>query len=232
MKTYKHLFFDLDRTLWDFDSNNLITFQKLYESFRLSELGIVDFDLFFETYKKFNLQLWEAYKKREITKAFLSLNRFHQTLKTFGVDDEALASAMAQKYIEISPLQTKLYPNTIPTLEKLFGRYQLHIITNGFEEIQDIKLRNSGIDKYFDKIITSERAGFQKPDSRIFAYALQLTGAQLNESLIIGDDPEADILGAARVGMDQIWVKHKSKAQALTQATYTVETLEEISNYL
>jgi putative hydrolase of the HAD superfamily len=229
---YKHLFFDLDRTLWDFDTNNLDTFREIFDKYNLKKKGISDFDNFFTYYTQINTALWQAYRDQVITKESLNFRRFYESLLFFGIDDESLARDIGKYYIHISPLKTALYPHTLETLEKLFGKYQMHIITNGFEEVQYIKIEKSGLGKYFDKIITSERAGYKKPDSRIFEFALMEAKANARESLLIGDDPEADILGAHQAGMDQLWVRHYKDQKAIMPPTYIVENLRDILEIL
>jgi putative hydrolase of the HAD superfamily len=229
---YKHLFFDLDRTLWDFDTNNRNTFEELFAKFELVRRGIVDPGSFYTQYQKINMALWEEYKQQKITKETLNFKRFYDSLLLYNIADSTLATEIGQFYITNSPLKTVLYPGTIETLELLSQKYKMHIITNGFEEVQYIKIAKSGLDKYFDKIITSEKAGFKKPDKRIFEYALQEAGAAIEESLIIGDDPEADIFGASQIGMDQIWVKHPPVHEPKGKATFEVSFISDILKIL
>lgn len=229
---YKHLFFDLDRTLWDFDTNNQATFSEMHKKFQLEAMGIDDSAHFYTRYQKINFALWEQYKLQQITKEMLNYSRFYDSLKLYGIDNPNLACEMGAYYITTSPQKTALYPGTIELLEILHSKYQMHIITNGFEEVQFIKMENSGLSKYFDKIITSERAGSKKPDKGIFEFALREAGAQIRESIIIGDDPEADIQGARLVGMDQIWVKHPPMKESKEKPTYEVGQLREILKIL
>jgi putative hydrolase of the HAD superfamily len=205
MKKYKHIFFDLDRTLWDFDKNAHEAFHDIYEKYHLSEKGVNSFEAFTESYLRHNTELWALYVEGKIEKSYLTSRRFEVTLLDFGIDDPGLAKQIGIDYITISPKKTNLFPNSIETLEYLFKRYPLHIITNGFEEVQFHKLHNSGLDKYFDKVITSEAAGCKKPDDCIFKYALETANALPQESLMIGDDIEVDILGAQNNGMDTVF---------------------------
>lgn len=229
---YKHLFFDLDRTLWDFDANNKTTFSELFQEFKLMNLGIIDLEKFYTQYQQINVALWEQYKQAKITKEILNFQRFYNSLMLYNINDSKLARDIGSFYITNSPLKTILYPQTLETLDILKQKYQMHIITNGFEEVQYIKIEKSGLDKYFDKIITSERAGYKKPDKRIFEFALQQTGAIAPESIIIGDDLDADIMGAQGIGMDQIWVKHHPVADCQQKPTYEVAHLREIIQIL
>ncbi len=229
---YKHLFFDLDRTLWDFDTNNKVTFNEMHKKFQLEALGVEDAETFYIRYQKINFALWEQYKQQQITKEVLNYNRFFESLMLYGIDNPDLALEMGAYYITASPRKTTLYPGTIELLDILHRHYQMHIITNGFDEVQFVKMQNSGLSKYFDKIITSERAGFKKPHKGIFEFALRETGAQIAESIIIGDDPDADIQGARLIGMDQIWVKHPPQKESKEKPTYEVGQVREILKIL
>ncbi|RLD37743.1 MAG: noncanonical pyrimidine nucleotidase, YjjG family [Bacteroidetes bacterium] len=225
MTKYKHLFIDLDRTLWDFDSNAIITLKEIFDANHLQEKGINSFDCFLTYYKAYNHSLWQKYRKGEIEKDFLSVERFNGSLKNFRINDLNLAKAIASEYIRISPTKTKLYPNAVEVIAKLSKKYKLHILTNGFSEVQFIKVENSGLAPYISTIITSEMAGAQKPDPKIFQYTLEKAGAKKEETLMIGDDLEADILGAKNVGLDQIYVNFEKKP-------HTEKPLHEVNSLL
>ena len=225
MTKYKHLFIDLDRTLWDFDSNAIITLKEIFDANHLQEKGINSFDCFLTYYKAYNHSLWQKYRKGKIEKDFLSVERFNGSLKNFGINDLNLAKAIASEYIRISPTKTKLYPNAVEVIAKLSKKYKLHILTNGFSEVQFIKVENSGLAPYISTIITSEMAGAQKPDPKIFQYTLEKAGAKKEETLMIGDDLEADILGAKNVGLDQIYVNFEKKP-------HTEKPLHEVNSLL
>lgn len=209
VKKYKHVFFDLDMTLWDFEKNAQEAYQDIYQKFRLRDRGIADLDHFLRNYFLHNELLWDLYRKGEIGKEYLRSRRFELTLLDFGIDDPTLAEEIGMEYITISPMKTNLFPNTYEILNYLKPLYPLHIITNGFEEVQFTKLKNSKLDGYFQNVITSEDAGFKKPDPRIFEFALQSAGAHPGESLMIGDDPEVDVAGAHNAGMDAIYFNPK-----------------------
>ena len=201
MKSYQHLFFDLDRTLWDLDKNAHDTIKEIYLKHNLVEKGIIYFDDFLKTYTRFNNMLWDAYRKGEVIKEVLNVERFRLTLQNYNVYSDMLPIILATDYVEISPTKTQLYPNAKDTLEYLSKRYSMHIITNGFLETQYRKLSFSKLDKYFDKIIISEETGYMKPDKRIFEYALKTAKAKKEESIMIGDDPIVDIIAAKAVKM-------------------------------
>ena len=231
MRKYKHVFFDLDRTLWDFDTNSLETIKDLYNIYNIKTILNCDFLSFHATYIKYNTQLWDAYRKAEIKKEFLSVQRFLLTLNDYGCNDLTLASKMAKDYIHLSPLKSLLFPYTLEVLDFLKDKYCLHIITNGFVEVQYRKIKNAGIEKYFTHAITSEEAGFQKPDKQIFEFSLEKAGAKAEESIMIGDDLKIDILGAKQIGIDQIFF-NPSGIQHNEVITYEIVSLKQIFEIL
>lgn len=200
MKT-KHLFFDLDRTLWDFEKNSEVALNKLYFDFNLNE-SIAHFSEFHEMYKMHNSRLWKLYGSGKIKKEELRNERFRVTLEQFNLTDKNLVQKLSNGYVEISPQQTVLFPNTIETLNGLQkDGFNMHIITNGFKEVQHIKLLNSGLTNFFDIIVCSEDVGKNKPSPDIFHHSLTMAKAKPNESVMIGDDYEVDVLGALNIGM-------------------------------
>lgn len=204
MKKLEHIFFDLDRTLWDFERNSKSALVQLFYELELDNI-IESFESFHEVYRKINAEYWEDYAKGRVSKEKLRIGRFHDTLVSFGRDDIQLSSAMAEGYVKISPFQTHLFPGTKEVLQELSDKnYHLHIITNGFKEVQFIKLENSGLRHFFQDVLCSEEVGKNKPNPEIFHAALQRTNAKNTNSLMIGDDFEADILGAERVGIRAI----------------------------
>lgn len=196
MKGIKHVFFDLDRTLWDFETNSKATLEELFSELDLaSKLGVSDQE-FIKEYKRINAIFWTDYRNGVIDKAELRYARFETAMKYFGYEDRKLASKIGELYISRSPRKTNLVPGTIEILEYLKPKYHLHVITNGFEEVQEVKMNSSGLSPYFQHVITSEEAGAKKPSKVIFDYAKNLTGAKASNSIMIGDDFGADIEGA------------------------------------
>lgn len=231
MYKYRHLFFDLDNTLWDFTENTKDTFIDLFGYFHLHSLGIKSPVVFFDAYEIHNAKLWDLYRKGKIEKGFLSKERFILTLNDFGINDEELAVSISEKYVELCPGKTKLVNGTIDTLKYLFNKYTLHIITNGFNEVQYKKMETSGLSCFFKTITTSEEAGFHKPDKRIFIYALQKMNAFPSESIMIGDDITVDILGAKEANIDQVFVNPKNIISD-GYATFEVKSLKELKKIL
>ncbi|MEI8204683.1 MAG: YjjG family noncanonical pyrimidine nucleotidase [Bacteroidota bacterium] len=227
MKQYRHLFFDLDRTLWDLDKNAHDTIKEIYLKHQLPEKGIIHFDDFLTTYTRFNNMLWDAYRKGEVIKEVLNVERFRLTLQNYNVHNDLLPQMLASDYVEISPTKTQLYPNALDTLEYLSKSYKMHIITNGFLETQYRKLSFSKLDKYFDKIIVSEEAGHMKPDKRIFEYALKMANATKEECIMIGDDPIVDVLAAKAFGIDQVYVNFENE-EISEPPTFEIHNLIEL----
>jgi len=229
---YKDLFFDLDHTLWDFETNSKETIQELYTTYNLSELGIVDFDGFYNTYSIHNHRLWDRYTKGFIKQEELRWKRVYLSLLDFKVANEKLAKEMSQAYLEILPNKQHLFPYTIEILDYLKEKeYKMHLITNGFESVQFKKIKNSGIADYFIEVITSEASNSLKPHKDIFEYALKNTNATVTESIMIGDNESADIQGGINIGMDTIFVNH-IQATPTIPATYTITHLKELENIL
>ena len=231
MKEYKHIFFDLDRTLWDFDKSSQEAFAEIYDLYDLKGLGIESVELLHDVYSVHNERLWDMYRKGEVTKEVLRGKRFHLALKDLGVDNAELAEKIGLDYIRLSPLKVNLFPQAINILEYLFPKYKLHIITNGFQEVQEIKIAASDLGKYFETIVTSEEAGMKKPHKGIFEYSLKKAGASADESLMVGDDPDVDILGARDVGMDQVLFDPNS-LYVVNSASYYVVCLDEMKGFL
>jgi putative hydrolase of the HAD superfamily len=227
---YKHIFFDLDHTLWDFDANAKATLQQLHIDLKLVDKGVHDFDMFHKNYLQHNEKLWARYRNGYIRQEELRLKRMWLTLLDFRITDEALARQLSELFLQLLPARSILFPDTREVLQYLTGKqYHLHLITNGFEATQHSKLKNSQLDIYFREVITSEGSNSLKPQKEIFEYALEKTGASVNESIMIGDSLEVDILGAMNVGMDQVHVNFNNAAQDLTP-TYTVTTLKQLED--
>lgn len=229
---YKDLFFDLDHTLWDFETNSKETIQELYNTHRLADLGIIDFDGFYSTYSAHNHRLWDRYTKGFIKQEELRWKRVYLSLLDFKVANEPLAKQMSQAYLEILPNKKHLFPYTIEILEYLKQKeYKMHLITNGFESVQFKKIKNSGLQDYFIEVITSEASNSLKPQKEIFEYALKNANASVDKSIMIGDNESADIQGGINMGMDTIFVNHIQVVPTVP-ATYTITHLKELENIL
>src|SRR5476649_953601 len=170
LKKYKHLFFDLDHTIWDFDKNAEETLYELYDVYRLSEIGLPSAALFIETYTRNNHRLWADYHTGKITKAELRETRFKKTFLDLGVHPDLIPSSFEDDYVQLCPTKTNLFPHAHETLGYLQSKYTLHLISNGFRESSEMKIGRTGIGKYFQHVIISEIVGVNKPDKAIFEY--------------------------------------------------------------
>jgi putative hydrolase of the HAD superfamily len=228
---YKHLFFDLDHTLWDFDANARATLQQLHIDLDLVSKGIHDFDLFYQNYLVHNEKLWARYRNGHIKQEELRLKRMWLTLLDFKIADEALAQQLNELFLQLLPGRTILFPDTKEVLQYLLDKgYQLHLITNGFEETQHSKLKYSGLTPFFRVVITSEGSNSLKPQKEIFDYALERAGATAAESIMIGDSLEIDVAGALNAGMDAIHVNFTGAVSEGVHPTYTITGLKELEN--
>lgn len=229
---YKHLFFDLDHTIWDFEANSRQTLEEIFHLLQLEGKGVNDFNLFHKNYLAHNDRLWERYRKGEIKVDELRWKRMWLSLLDFKIADESLSRLMGIHFLDLLPTRKILFPYTLEILDYLAAnKYQLHLITNGFEKTQHSKLQNSGLDKYFIEVITSEGSNSLKPHKAIFDYAFQKTGANPAESIMIGDTIDVDILGAMNAGIDQVHVNHVTKEPVSVNdrlPTYTVYSLKEL----
>lgn len=229
---YKDLFFDLDHTLWDFELNSKETMQELYLTHQLASIGITDFDAFFTIYIAHNHRLWDRYSKGFIKQDELRWKRIYLSLLDFKIGNEKLARDMSVDFLEILPTKKKLFPYTIEILTYLKNKnYKMHLITNGFESVQFKKINNANIAHFFNEVVTSEASNSLKPQKEIFEYALKNANAQLDQSIMIGDNESADIQGGINAGMDTIFVNHLQTIPTVP-ATFTITHLKELENIL
>ena len=231
MKQYKHIFFDLDRTLWDFDAAAEVAFERIYEKYDLQNLGIPNAHEFHEVYHPLNEHLWELYRENKITKDYLNRTRFVLPLKHYGIHDIDLADHLSVDYMYWSPRIVRLVSGTKELLDYLKPKYRLHLITNGFQEVQHTKLSVSGLEPYFETLTVSEEVGVKKPNPEIFLFALNKAHAKIEESLMIGDEMAVDIDGARAIGMDQVLFNPR-REEVEEKRTYEVHDLLEINKLL
>lgn len=228
---YKSLFFDLDDTLWDTQHNNRECLKEIYIDYNFAQY-YESFEAFYDVYMPNNLTLWEQYRNHQIDRMTLILERWLYILRPIGIDDKEYTLKLNHDFLQRTSTKTKLISGTLELLEYLQPYYRIFILSNGFREVQFLKIKNSGIAPYIEKMILSEDANIQKPHKGIFDYALITTNSRRKESIMIGDSWEADIEGARQSKIDQIWYNPGKIDVKSFQPTYQVCTLAEIEKIL
>ena len=231
MRQYTCLFFDLDKTLWDFESNSKVTLKEMYDLFSL-KVYVGDFYSFYRNYREVNDRLWHQYRNDEITKHELRWKRFYLTLETFDISDRKLADELDEYYITNSPLKNKMFPNTLETISELKNKeYRMFILTNGFTEVQYVKLDSCGLSGMFERVFTSEEVGVQKPGKAFFEFVLNSINVAPDKCLMIGDDCLSDIEGAKGCGIDQVFF-NPEKVRNGCESTYEIADMKELLKIL
>ncbi|WOD44461.1 YjjG family noncanonical pyrimidine nucleotidase [Hwangdonia lutea] len=227
IKGITDIFFDLDHTLWDFDKNSALTFDKI---FKLNNIDI-NLNEFLAYYEPINLNYWKLYREEKIDKASLRFGRLNDAFLAvdFTVESRVIHQ-LSEDYITHLSSFNHLFENTFEILDYLKHNYTLHIITNGFSEVQQGKMKNSNIIQYFKTVTNSESVGVKKPNPKIFNHALKVANTPVNQALMIGDNYEADVLGAINIGMDAILFD--SKNEAVNENIKQINNLIHLKNYL
>lgn len=228
---YQHLFFDLDRTLWDFDANSTMSLTDIFHTYKLDR-SFVSTDEFIRIYNHHNELLWDDYRKGLIIKEDLRTKRFALTLMDKGINDQALSTEIGEHYMYLTPRLNILAPNAIETLEYLAEKqYKMYILTNGFISTQQQKMAHSKLDKYFIRVYSSEELGVNKPNSEIFHWAVSSVHGRKKECLMIGDDLEVDIIGAKNYGIDTAWF-NPAGLNSEIHPTYEIRNMGELKTIL
>ncbi len=230
MKTYKHIFFDLDNTLWDFRANMKETFAEIFQELKLFSLA-EKLDEFAGIFESNNEHYWVLYRRGMVSKEELRMNRFADTLAYYGIYEKALVHTVSDLYLNRVTRKKNLFPGVKETLSYLQEKYTLYIISNGFAELQANKIESSEIGHFFARVFVAEMSGFQKPDRRFFHYALSAVNAKKTESIMVGDDPEADIRGAREAGIDQIFFNPYNKSCSI-EVTFEIKAIPDLKNIL
>lgn len=229
-RAYKCIFFDLDHTLWDYECNAKETLLELHVSYKLEERGIPfkDFHLHFQ---RINLELWALYDRGAIDNSVIRHDRFKKVLEEFRIREDQLSAELSDEYLQGCPKKSNLVPYARETLDYLSGRYAMTIITNGFDEIQNVKLMSGEITHYFNHIITSQKAGHKKPAREIFEYALSLNDLHCGEVIMIGDNLVTDIGGARNACIDTVYYNPAGLAHK-EEVSHEIRCLSELKNIL
>lgn len=221
------IFFDLDHTLWDFDRNSGLAFAKIFEINNLQ----VDYDEFLKIYSPINFQQWKWYREERITKAQLRYGRFKKTFDKMGLKvTDDIIDKLSDDYILYLPENNFLFDGTLELLSYLQPTYKMHIITNGFQEVQLKKMKLSGLEPFFETITTSESVGVKKPDARIFYHALAQANTSAKTSVMIGDTFEADITGALNIGMEAIFFNYHR--EEVSNTVKKIDRIIDVKKYL
>lgn len=226
-KHKKHLFFDLDHTLWDFDKNSSFAFDTIFKQ----QDYAIDLNHFLEVYIPTNHHYWKLYQFNKISHEDLRYYRLKDVFDAlkFKVSDEDIQK-VSEDYINYLPEFNHLFDGAIELLDYLKPNYNLHIITNGFASAQSRKLKNSNLEQYFETITNSEMAGAKKPNPTIFEFALSSANALKSESLMIGDSYEADVVGAQEAGIEAIFFNEQNVE--VEKNVFQVNHLLELKNIL
>lgn len=227
MTKYGHLFFDLDHTLWDYERNASETLSELFDQHVLADELNANKEDFISKYHVVNDELWDKHDIGLIDKNQIRSERFPTIFNHFGSNDKTKAEVLSREFLEECPQKGHIFPFVIEVLHYLKDRYSLHIITNGFKDIQAVKMRTSGIDHFFKQIIISEEVGYKKPQTEIFNFALEKAGAGINEAVMIGDNLKVDIAGARKARIDQVFFNPKGKPFK-DKVTYQINCLSEL----
>ncbi len=232
MKTkYNHILFDLDHTLWDFEKNSEEVLFELYDTFQFQRNKKFTRDDFALTFKDINANLWEKYNRNEVEKEYIRSQRFKLCLTRLGFAESEIPTDIGDIYLRLCPAKPHVIPFAFDILDYLKPKYGLHIITNGFDDVQGIKLANSKLAGYFEEIITSERTGYKKPNRDMFEKAIEIIGAEKSECIMIGDNLETDIGGALNASLDVIYFNPEEVPHSL-DVTYEISCLSDLQKIL
>ena len=231
MKQYKCIFFDLDHTLWDYETNSYHTLEELYASYGLSALGVTDLSSFHKQFRKVNTELWDLFDTGKITSEIIRKERFKQILEHFSVFDSELCETLSVDYLHSCPKKGHLVPHAIDTLNYLADKYPMTVVTNGFDEIQNVKLTSGNLHDYFDHIVTSQKAGHRKPAPGIFEYAMKMNGVQSHEVIMIGDNLITDIGGAISASIDNVFF-NPDKISHDVKVSHEITSLNQLRDIL
>ena len=225
-KVYKALFFDLDHTLWDYNTSSKETLSDIYDQY-LVEHELFSLDIFLKTFNKVNSQLWQQYNKGLIDKSYIRENRFDKILTSLEFKDKSITSHISTEYLFECPRKPHLIAHTLLILEYFHKKHPMYILTNGFEDVQEIKLKSSNIQSYFKQVITSDGCGYQKPDISFFHHALDQSQCKPEDVLMIGDNLKTDIAGALNAGIDTVYFNPSQNGRP-HKSTFEIASLDQL----
>ncbi len=230
-KKYNCIFFDLDHTLWDYETNSAETLVELYQQYDLQGKGLDSCDQFITQFKDVNTKLWDQFDTGAITSDVIRTERFKRVLEPFGIRNQTLSDDLTRDYLALCPQKGHVMPYAFEILDYLSEHYTLSVITNGFEEIQHMKLDASKLSPYFDHVITSQKAGCRKPSCDIFKFALDCHSIRHHEALMVGDNLITDIGGACNAYIDAVFF-NPEKIEHSGHSAYEIHCLSELRRFL
>jgi YjjG family noncanonical pyrimidine nucleotidase len=230
-RNYKCIFFDLDHTLWDYETNSKETLYELYHTYDLESKGVTTTEHFYNEFRRVNMALWDLYDRDLIKQDVIRAERFKQILEHFSAYDETLSSKISDEYLNTCPKKANLIPHAEEVLDYLSIQYKLTVVTNGFEEIQHVKLKSGNLHRYFDHIVTSQKAGHRKPSQKIFEYAMNVNGIKCNDVIMIGDNLITDIAGARSASIATVFF-NPDKILHNAQIDHEISCLSELKDIL
>ncbi len=231
MKQYQVIFFDLDHTLWDFETNSKETLQDLFKEYQIAEQSGATFEQFFKKFNIVNNALWDNYNRGNIDREVIKKQRFKKILTHFDIHDVDMSLAMSTDYISLCPLKGNLMPRALETLDYLMPKYPMYLLTNGFDDVQIKKIESAKIGHYFKGMVTSETSGHRKPSAEIFHYTLNMAAAKADSTIMVGDNLLADIVGAKSAAIDTVFYNPHA-LEHNTETNYEVNCLSELTNIL
>ncbi len=231
MKTYSCVFIDLDHTLWDYETNAEETLKDLYVRYRLEEKGVTSLGFFLKNFQRINRDLWDRCDRGLIGQDVIRTERFDRVFTDSGVEDLRAAREFSRDYLRELSLKKNLLPQAREVLEYLHTRYPITVVTNGFDEVQSVKIASAGIGRYFRNVVTSQRAGSKKPSPKIFEFALREAGHEPDSAIMIGDNLQTDIAGATAAGIDSIYYNPGRDPHSST-VTREIASLSELRDLL
>ncbi len=237
MKKYKHVIFDLDHTLWDYESNAKVALEELYDKYELGSFDVFDKRELVLAFLELNESLWDDYNHGRIDKRYIREERFKLLFDSLNLPLRHYPYGFEKEYLFLCPTKPHKIPFADEILEYLSPKYELHIITNGFEDVQSTKLKSAGIDHHFKHVFTSETIGHKKPSPLIFEHALEVFSGTSFETIMIGDNLSTDIQGALNASIDQIFfnpssIDYEGIGPNKLTPTFEVKSLEEITSIL
>ncbi len=231
MRRYKCIFFDLDHTLWDYETNSCDTLRELYHAYNLFERGVHTVESFQQQFRIVNSSLWELYDRGMINSETIRRDRFRRILGHFMACDDKLCEELSIEYLHACPKKANLLPHALETLDYLSDHYIMTVVTNGFDEIQKVKLASGNLNGYFDHVVTSQKAGHKKPAREIFEYAMKANDVTAGETVMIGDNLLTDIAGAQNASIDPVFFNPEEISHNV-EVRHEIKCLSELRNIL